>query len=233
MHYKIKTEQFEGPLDLLLELIEKEKLDITQMSLAQIADEYLEYVEDRGNISLESLADFLWVASRIILIKSKALLPHLQLSDEEEEEIKDLEYQLAEYKKFKDVSIKIGRLFGLSRIGFSREGFSGISVLFYPPENINVFDLKKTYVEILQEIPTVEKLEEEAVREIVTLEERINHFQDFLRKKIETSFSEIAGSSADKADIIISFLAMLEMVKQRVVEVDQNMIFNDIKIRKI
>ncbi len=123
MPYKVKLEQFEGPLDLLLELIEKEKLDITNLSLTKVADEYLSYIEDRENITLDSLASFLSVASRLILIKSRALLPLLKFSEEEEEEIKDLEYQLAEYKKFKDLSKKIGNIAGSSRTSFLAEDF--------------------------------------------------------------------------------------------------------------
>src|SRR5664280_991792 len=102
MHnYQIKTEQFEGPMDLLLQMTEEQKLDITRVSLAKTAYQYLQYIANTQNITLEHLADFLSVASRLILIKSKALLPMLEFTEEEEEEIKDLEYQLAQYKKFK------------------------------------------------------------------------------------------------------------------------------------
>jgi len=230
MAYKVKLEQFEGPLGLLLELIEKEKLDITNLNLTKVADEYLNYIEDRENITLDNLASFLSVASKLILIKSKALLPLLKFSDDEEEEIKDLEYRLAEYKKFKDLSKKVGELYDSPKMIFSREGFWGIKGFFYPPENINAFDLKKTFIEILNEIPTTEKLEQEVIEEIVTLEEKIKHLHSQLEKKAEASFSETVSVSQNKIEIIMSFLAILEMVKRKVIQVEQGKLFEDIKI---
>jgi segregation and condensation protein A len=232
MVYHAKLDKFEGPLDLLLELIEQQKMDITQVSLAVIADQYLEYISQREKITLESLADFLTIASKLILIKSKALLPTLEFSDEEEKEILDLEKQLAEFKKFKDISVNIGRLSESKRISFSREKFVTIKTFFYPPENINVFDLKKYFVKVLSEIPMFEKLEEEMVREVITLEERINHLHDFIKGKIETSFSELVLNAEDKVDVIVSFLAMLEMVKQRIIHVNQEELFSEIKLKR-
>ena len=129
--YNIKIEQFEGPLDLLLQLTEQEKLDITRVSLAQIADQYLQYISQAENITLQNLADFLSVASKLILIKSKALLPLLEFSPEEEEEIKDLEHQLAEYKKFKEAAGGLNLLLQNPLRFFSRESFVGQGVVCY------------------------------------------------------------------------------------------------------
>ena len=230
-NYKIKTEHFEGPLDLLLQLTEDQKLDITRVSLAKIADEYLEYIANTQNITLEHLADFLSVASRLILIKSKALLPTLELTEEEEEEIKDLEYQLAEYKKFKEAAKEISELFVSSQAAFSRESFLGQSVVFFPPENFGTDDLEKTFSKILGEIPLIEKLEEEMVREVLTLEEKIEHLQNTLKERVETSFSEVIADAKDKIEIVVSFLAMLEMVKQRIIHVEQGELFSEINMK--
>lgn len=233
MTYRIKLDQFEGPLDLLISLIGEQKLDITRLSLAKVADQYLEHIGSRENITLENLADFLVVASRLILIKSKALLPVLELSQEEEEEIQDLEKQLAEYKKFKDISKSIAKKYDSPRKIFSREGFSGIQAVFYPPKGINVFDLKKGFDKILSEIPLIEKLEEEMVRGVVTLEEKINHLQKTLRERLEISFSQITEGAMDKIDVIVSFLAMLELVKQRMISVEQSNLFEEIKLKQL
>jgi segregation and condensation protein A len=229
--YKIKLDQFEGPLELLLNLIEEQKLDVTRLSLAKVADGYLAYIEKKDSITLGNLADFLTVASRLILIKSKALLPMLSLTAEEEEEIKDLEVQLAEYRKFKETAKKIGALANSPRAGFSRESFLGVGLFFYPPTDFNIFDFKKTFSRILSEIPVIEKLEEEMVREVITLEEKISHLQEVLKKRIETTFSEITNGAKDKIEIIVSFLAMLEMVKQRIVQVEQKSLFEEIKMK--
>lgn len=230
MIYQIKLEKFEGPMDLLLTLIEEEKLDITEISLARVACQYLEYIKNNEKIQLENLADFLAVASRLILIKSRALLPTLEFSGEEEEEIKDLEHQLLEYKKFKEASLVLGRMSQLGEICYSREGFSGVRAIFYPPEGIGVFDLKKYFLAVLAEIPLIEKLSEEIVGEVITLEEKINDLQNVLRGRIEATFSDITSEAKDKIEVIISFLAMLEMVKQRIINVEQGDLFKEIKL---
>lgn len=231
MTYHFKLEKFEGPLDLLLDLIDKEQLNITELSLAHVADQYLEYIRGCENIHLENLAEFLAVASRLILIKSRALLPILQFSEEEEAEIKDLTQQLEEYRKFKEAAALLAKLSESGRISYARESYGGVEALFYPPENLNVSDLQKNFLAVLQDIPVIEKLEEEVVREVVTLEEKINDLQNRLRSKIETSFAELTANAADKIDVIVSFLAMLEMVKQRLVEVEQTELFCDIRLK--
>lgn len=229
--YQCKLEKFEGPMDLLLALIEEKKLDITEISLARVADQYLEYIKNNEKIRLENLADFLAVASRLILIKSRALLPTLELSGDEEEEIKDLEKQLSEYKKFKEASLVLGKMSQLGKICYSREGFSGVRAIFYPPEGIGVFDLKKHFLAVLAEIPVIEKLSEEIVGEVITLEEKINDLQNVLRGRIEATFSDITAEAKDKIEVILSFLAMLEMVKQRIINVEQKELFREIKMK--
>lgn len=228
--YKVKLEKFEGPLELLLELIEKEKLNITELSLAAVADQYLEYIRLNENIHLENLADFLGVASKLILIKSRSLLPMIKMSQEEEEEILDLSRQLEEYKKFKEAAVKLGELANKRQVIYCRESYAGIDSIFYPPEGINAYDLKKYFVFVLDEIPVVEVLQEEVVNEVVTLEERINELEKSLRLRMKSSFSELVAGSTEKIEVIVSFLAMLEMVKQRIIEVEQSELFEDIKM---
>jgi segregation and condensation protein A len=230
MTYNVKLEKFEGPMELLLELIEKEKLNITELSLARVAGEYLEYIKNNEKIQLDHLAEFLSVASRLILIKSRSLLPALKFSDEEEAEIRDLAAQLEQYKKFKEASAKIRKMAEAGRMCFCREGFLGVKSVFYPPRNLNAFDLKKNFLKILSEIPLIEKLQEEIVAEVITLEEKISDLEQTLRQKIETSFSNLISGAREKIDIIVSFLAVLEMVKQRIINVEQNKLFEDIKL---
>lgn len=231
MTYHIKLEQFEGPLDLLLQLTEQEKLDITRVSLAQIADQYLEYIAQAQDISLAHLSDFLTVASRLILIKSKALLPMLEFTEEEEEEIKDLEHQLAEYKKFKDAAKNLAEIFDSKNISFSREGFLGLGNVFYPPENICAEDLQKAFNKVLGEIIVQEKLEEKMVQEVLTLEDKILHLQETLRQRATASFSELVANATGKVEVVVSFLAMLELVKQRLIHVEQGELFSEIHLK--
>ena len=105
-----------------------------------------------------------------------------------------------------------------------------MKTVFYPPENITAFDLKKNFLKVLAEIPQVEKMEEEVVGEIITLEERISDLEIVLRKRVETCFSEIVSEAKDKIDLIVSFLAMLEMIKQRLVWAEQKELFQEIKL---
>jgi segregation and condensation protein A len=227
----VKLEQFEGPLDLLLSLIDEQKLDISRLSLATVTNQYLEYLEQKKSVTLDNLAEFLSVASKLILIKSKSLLPVLELTDEEEKEIEDLETQLRDYRRFKEAARKIEKIELAGRSSFSRDNFIGIEIFFSPPENINVFDLKKYFLKVLSEIPVKEILEEEIVRDVITLEEKIKHLEQVMRERLETSFSELVSQSQDKIEVIISFLAMLELVKQRIINVEQDSLFQEIRLK--
>jgi segregation and condensation protein A len=231
MAYRIQLPQFEGPLELLLALIEKQKLDVTRVSLAKITDQYLEHISDEENVSLENLAWFLAIAARLILIKSKALLPLLRLEDAEEEEILDLEHQLREYKKFKEASLRMKALFEVGRRAWSREGFLGVRPVFYPPKNATLESLQAHFLGVLGGIPVFERLEEKVVAEVVTLEEKIVSLQETLRRRVRTSFRELVASAADRVEVIVSFLAMLELVKQRIVHAEQTELFSDIRLR--
>jgi len=232
MAYHFHSEHFEGPLDLLLSLIEKEKMDITQVSLAQVADQYLEYIKKEENASLQNMAAFLSVAARLILIKSRALLPILDFSDEEEESMDDLESRLKAYKLFREASLKLGVMFEKSRGASSRESFLGMQSVFYPPKNITKEDLRNHFVNVLGEIPVFEELPEKEIRSIITLEEKITILQETLKDRVESSFAEIIRNAEDRVEVIVSFLAMLELIKQRFIHVEQTKFFSDIRIKR-
>jgi segregation and condensation protein A len=230
MIFKVQLEKFEGPLDLLLKLIEEQKLDITRLNLAKVADDYLEYIRANEGISLENLAEFVNIASRIILIKSQNILPSLEITAEEEKEIVDLENQLREYQKFKRAGEDIGIALQKKRFSFSRDYLLGVAAAYSPPKNVNVFDLKKAFLNVVSEIVLPEKIPEESVREIITLEDKIEELKKSLQQRVETSFRELSSSAENKVEIIVAFLAMLEMVKQRIIDVEQKELFDDIRI---
>lgn len=232
MAYHIRLEQFEGPLDLLLSLIEKEKLDITHVSLAKVADQYLKYLETEESISLDNLAAFLSVAARLILIKSRALLPILEFSDEEEESMDDLELRLKEYQRFREAAGKLGAAFHRKEHAYARESFLGTQVVFYPQSGLTAMDLRAHFESVLGEIPVLEVLPEKEIRAIITLEEKILHLKDTLAQRAESSFAELTRSTTDRVEVIISFLAVLEMVKQRIIFVEQDRFFSDIRIKR-
>lgn len=229
--YRIKYENFEGPLDLLLELFEKKKLDITKMSLAKVADDYLEYIEISQNVSLANLSDFLLAASQLILIKSKALLPLFEFTEEEEEEIKDLQIRLLEYQKFKKASDFIREKIAKGIRSFSREEEKKIAVKFIPPQ-ISKESLAVIFKQVQTETPKEEKLAEEIMQEIISLEEKVAQIKNSLEKRMKMAFTETIKNAQDKIEVVVSFLAMLEMIKQKIVFVQQDSLFSEIQISK-
>lgn len=227
----VKLDQFEGPLELLLSLIEDRKLDITRVSLGSVADQYLERLAaDKDSISLENLSSFLVIAARLILIKSKMLLPVLEFTDEEEAAMEDLEIRLIEYRRFREVAEGMDVMLRAGRRSFPREKFLRSMEVFVPPRGITTLSLRKHFESVLGEIPVPERVIEETIEEIVSLEERIASLQVSLRGRVEHSFRELASSATNRMEMIVSFLAILELVKQRYVVVDQGDAFGDIRI---
>ena len=233
MNFKI--DKFEGPLGLLLQLIEKEEMDITQISLAKIADQYIEYIKSYKGIGPEELADFLVVAAKLLLIKSRALLPFLK--GEAEEEIQEFEHQLKMYKEFLEAAKKIEAIIGKKRFSFAREfnrkAFLASANIFSPPKNLTSADLNTVFSEIIRNIRPAEKLEEKNLEQIVNIEDKILAIQQILLEKIKISFNHVLATAKNKTEIIVSFLALLELIKQRDVMVTQGDLFAEIEINRI
>jgi segregation and condensation protein A len=231
----IKINAFEGPLGLLLQLIEREEMDITQVSLAKIADQYISHITASDNIDPEEMADFLVVASRLLLIKSKALLPFIY--PEEEEEIKDLEAQLKMYKEFLEAMKKIEAIIGKKKFMFPRE-FNRKAVLanlnlFSPPKNLTAEYMRMVFADLLGRVKLPEKLDEEKLERKINIEEKILAIQKMLIERIKFGFSKILKNAQSKTEIIVSFLAMLELAKQRNIAIDQVGLFEEIMISKM
>jgi segregation and condensation protein A len=231
---EIKTGQFQGPLGLLLQIIEKEEMDITQVSLAKIADQYIEYIKNVDNINPEEMADFLVVAARLLLIKSKALLPYLY--PEEEKEIEELERQLKMYKEFLEAMKQVEKMIGKKKFMFARE-FNRKALmaninLFSPPKNLNAGELKMIFEDLLGRVKPPEKLKEEQLERKINIEDKIKAIQEMVFARMKTNFAEILKSAESKTEIIVSFLAMLELIKQRDITVEQLGLFNEITICK-
>lgn len=227
----IKLTQFDGPLNLLLQLIEEQKMDITEVSLAEIADRYVERIRQNG-IEPEEIADFLVVAAKLLLIKSKTLLPYL-IREEDEQEIKDFENQLKIYKDFLEASKKIEAMLGERRLMFARE-FNKKSLLeekfFYPPRNVTLPGLAQAFKELAGRLRVEEKLGEATLTKAVNIEEKMSLIQALLKKLNNLNFSRILNDAATKIEIIVSFLAMLELMKQRTILVRQEALFEEIEI---
>lgn len=229
--FTVKNNQFEGPLDLLLELIEKQKLDITKLSIVEVADDYLEFVDSNDDISLSNLSEFLLIASHLILLKSKALLPLFEFSSEEEEEIEDLEERLREYKRFKKAALDVKDILGSSNVSFSREEELTQRVSFVM-EKVSKEELHDLFLKTLQSVPTKDDLAKQVMEEVVSIEERISELRTSIEKRVKIAFHETIGEAKNKIDVIVTFLAMLEMVKQQIITVKQEDLFSEITMEK-
>ena len=230
--YKIKVEKFEGPLDLLLSLIEKEKLDITQVSLAGVTEQYIHFIEESESISPEELADFLVIAAKLLLIKSKILLPYLQQGEEEDSGL-ELEQQLKMYKLFVEATANVERLLKKRKFSYFRESSKMFEAIFIPPKNIKKSDLRNVFYAIIKGIEPVITFIKRAVRKSISLREKIFHIKEILMKAEESNFNELLSQAKSKTEIIVTFLALLELVKQRDIAVMQDDMFSDITIKKI
>jgi segregation and condensation protein A len=230
----IKIDKFQGPLSLLLRIIEKEEMDITSLSLAKIADEYLEYIKNTETISPDRMSDFLLMASKLLYIKSKALLPYL-FNEEDEVEVEDLEKQLRIYKEFVSFSEKIQKMIGRKRFSFSRVSIKNnkrnsiLGDYFFPPKNTDSDNLKKSFLKLIDRVKIQEeKIEEDTIKHEVSIDDRISFIKKLITKKIKINFSRILKDSKSKTEVIVNFLAVLELSKQRDLLVEQLELFSDI-----
>jgi segregation and condensation protein A len=223
-------------MSLLLQLIEQQELDITQISLAQVADQYIGYIRQLASMDPEDLADFLVVAAKLLLIKSKALLPYLY--PEEEEEIKDLEEQLKMYKEFLDATKKIQAMIGKKRFMFARpwnrKALIFADKFFSPPKKLKAEDLSMVYHDLINRIkPFISQLAEEKLERKINIEEKIAAIESSLLDRLKIGFSKILLGAKSKTEIIVSFLAMLELIKQKTIFVEQTELFGEIEINRI
>ena len=233
MVFEIKHEKFEGPLELLLELIEKEKLSISEISLARVAEEYIAHVRSLERIDPEQLAEFLVVASQLMLIKSRSLLPNIPFSEEEEQSGEELGQRLAEYQKFRDRAALLKKLESARKPIFVRDAYLAFAPVFFPPPQLALGDIASAFRTFLAALPKIEKLIEEKMKRVISLEERMAQIRSLVQSAVERAFSDIVKGSAEKVDIIVSFLAILELTKQKLVDVHQEGAFADIMVKRI
>lgn len=235
MSYIVKLDQFEGPLDLLLQLIEKEKLDITQISLAKITNQYLKYLEKLEEIDSRIICDFLVIAAKLLLIKSRYLLPLISVvQDEDEIDSKDLEERLFRYKKIKEQAKVLEELIK-SEKSFYEHSFSFKKCAgFFPPKKkkITKEDLKFFSERLLKRSFQEEKFLEETITKTISFQEKIFQLRQLVFQKSIFSFQEVIKITQEKMEIVIIFLALLELIKQKEIVIEQSDIFEEITIRK-
>lgn len=230
--YQTNLEQFQGPLDLLLQLIENQKLDISQVSLANVTDQYLSYLDNLQNINAEELADFLVVATKLLVIKSRILLP--QLDDEEEDSAEQLEAQLRLYKDYQEAAKIIEQILAEKNECFSREKVAfNFQPSFSPPEGLMAGDLQAIFSEVIKRIDYVVNLPQKVMERVMTLTEMVTNIRDTLGKMQKFSFHHVLSGAKSRSDIVVCFMALLELIKAGEVAVNQQGVFDEITVEKI
>jgi len=230
--YQIVLDKFSGPLDLLLQLIEQEELDISQVSLAKVTDQYLAYLDANKDLPAGELADFLTVATKLLVIKSKLLLP--QMADEEEDSAEQLEAQLKMYKEYLAASKKIEALLTEKKYSFTRERLPlDFRPAFSPPPSLGVGDLTAVFEEILKRIEYVTSLPRKIMERVVSLQETVSGIREALSRAQKMSFKEVIANAKSKHEVVISFMALLELIKSGEAAVKQKGIFDEIEVEKV
>lgn len=230
MDYNVKTDVFEGPLDVLLSMIEKRKLSISDISLAKVADDYVLYVRSQTDFPLADSASFILVASTLVLIKSKSLLPTLSLSEEEEHTIEDLETRLTLHQQYKLKAEELKKFFG-KNILFSPVPKKQTTVVFAPDRRTSISSLQQAILNMIAQMPKPVAVAHATMRKVISLEEAIVSLTERISRHLKMNFREFAGvGKQEKVSVVVHFLAMLELVKQGVIEVKQERPFHDIQM---
>jgi segregation and condensation protein A len=229
--YTIQLPVYEGPLDLLLNLIEHAELDITKVSLAEVTDQYLVYIRQIQDRQLEDLASFLVMAARLIQIKSEVLLPRPPLRERGEEDPGDaLARQLVAYKKYKQVAILLSER--------EEAGLRSYIRLAPPPiidpkidmQEFQLDDLHQAMLEVLKNVHKIPTHEENVSRPRLRVKDMIISIVHSLKDVSKLSFRRLIITARSRLEIVVSLLAVLELIKQDQVEVRQDEMFGDIEL---
>ncbi len=223
---------FEGPLDLLLHLIERDELDVTEVSLLQVTEQYLAYLRSADEINLGALADFVAIGARLLLLKSRALLPEDQQEVEiEEDEGDDLVKTLREYRRFKEAA-QFLRERDTGHQTYRREVAPPAVALPTGLDRVTLDSLVDVLREVMERLPEEEPIGALAP-EPVRLRDRLRGVVDLLEREGRTSFRQLVEHATSRVTVIVDFLAVLELIKSSYLEATQSERFGDIDLVKI
>jgi segregation and condensation protein A len=237
--YKVKIEVFEGPLDLLLYLIKKDEVDIYSVSIERITNQYLEYLNTFRMLDLEIAGEFVVMAANLIYIKSRSLLPVDQQPPEEESDEEDPRWdlirQLIEYKKFKDAAMQ------LQRWEIAQEGIiprvAGKPILndaeTLLKEEVGIFDLITAFQKVLRKLEKRREDLREIFEENFTVSGKIDFILETITPERPATFSSLFAAAASRTEIVVTFLALLELMRLRQLRVVQAAPFSDIEIERV
>ncbi len=230
--FNVHTEVFEGPLDLLLHLIKKNKMNILDIKISEITAEYLYYLEDRSRINPSREGDFLMTASTLIYIKSRSLLPRPEILEEEESPEQKLVHTLIEYEKIQKISKMLKELEGHELLLWKREEvMENFETKEYKLEEITPFQLAEIFLHLVRRKEKEEFLYIDAKN--YSIEKKWNELLELLSTQGCLNFNAYVETLDSIEDILVSFFTMLEMIKQRVVIGVQKQLFDTISLWKM
>lgn len=227
----IRLSQFTGPYDLLLSLVGEKKLNISELALSEVTEQFLRYVDGLPNHKAEELADFLVVATRLVLLKARMLLPQFAVEDDDGDG--SLEDQLRLYKQFVDASKKINKLWLSPELGFFRFESPRRPAGFLPGAFVTSDRLHDAMLQLVRRLTPPKPIPETSIDRAISLKERIDRIRDLLKKTGKINFYELVSESGNKTEVIVSFLALLELVKQKTLTLYQDDAFGDIVIERV
>lgn len=225
--FVVSTQNFTGPLETLFNLIEERRLSVSDVSLAEVTDAYLSYVEKLPSLPLGETAQFVLVASTLLLIKSRQLLPMLELSEDERESVEELERRLARYAIIRKSAKFLRRSWGVAPLVFPKR--APMPDPIFAPGHIGVTPILQAMMRMINVLPNVLQSTKALIAPVLALEEVIVRLEKRLVASVRARFSELT-KSAGKHEVIVYFLAMLELVRSGSISATQERIFSDITL---
>ena len=229
--FKFKLNQFEGPLDLLLHLIKITKIDICDIFLSDITEQYLKIMEDIDEVDIDKASEFINMSATLLEIKSKQLLPREPLEEDEEDPGERLIRQIEEYQLFKQQTEKLSQIEDVNKFYKAPDDSVG-EFKYEVPEKLSVDAMIKAFSELMQKMTIKAEVvqEKKIVKDRFTVAQKITHIKDLLLTRERFRFTEMFEGDYSRSEVINTFLALLELLKRQYITVSQTGLFDDIDI---
>ena len=225
--FSLATTNFQGPLEALLDMIEARKMSVSDISLAEVTDSFLAYVEKLPQLPLGETAQFILVASTLLLIKSRTLLPSLELSEDERESVHELERRLAKLRLIRQAAKLLRKEWGKAPLVLAKR--APLREAVFTPSDASPGTILAAMQRLVSILPKPEAMAHAAVAPVLALEEVILRVKSRLTQAFKAKFSELTKTS-DRNEVIVYFLAMLELVRAGSASVSQEKLYEDITI---
>ena len=214
-------------------MVEEQQLSINEISLSSVADQYIAQIKQAEEHSKEELAIFLVIAATLILIKSRSLLPNLALTAEEEENIDELQQRLRMFQFFKMLSGRLNELQRRRARLVGREAYTGLPMVFLPSHDLAPQHIAQALQALINALPMKDQLPSGVIEKVVSIEDKIKEIRTRVEEALYASFDDIKQHAKEKIEVIVAFLALLELVKQGALLFEQRELFGSIKLNRL